>query len=675
MKKHEKVNKVLNAFLGDESLVYGCDDDPNMPNLEEIVYSNDDEGVDAKADMTNLDTNILASPTLTTRIHKDHPLEHIIGDIHSAPQTRRMIKNVTEHVEPKKDKKDGRGIVIRNNLDSPFDFEAFSDSDYASSSLDKKSTTGGCLEWNGMAAKDEIQVSVVRVTYYWKAKRTVEISQSSGPIPLVTDETIIKEWEYRMERAATTASSLEAEQDSGIIDFLNASSIKYALTVNPTVYESCIKQFWATAKAKTVNGDRQIQALVPDLEEAKTAQVNEISSLKNRVNQLEKRRNTRTSGLKRLRKVGSTSRVESSNDVSLGAQEDASKQERKIADLDDDVEVTLIDETQERNDEDLMFDSDVLNGDEAFEEPIVNDAKTTSPFPVSVVDPVTIAGEVVTTASATTAVDELTLAPTLIEIKATKPKAIATVATTITIVVASTRPKAKGIVAQEEASRVAIIEELDSIQAMIEADEQLATRLQAEEQEQFSIEEKSRMLVEMIAERKKFFAAQRAAEQKMAKKQKIDDDQEEAEMKKLIKVVPNEEEVAIDAILLATKPPSIVDWKIIKEGKISQFQIIRADGSSKRPEEGYERVLWWDIMTIFEPDVEIPVWRTMQNEKVLIWKLFDSCGVHFLRLQSMHLFMLVEKRYLLTPATITNILNKKLQTDHLNEMISHHTTS
>ncbi|GKE03429.1 hypothetical protein Tco_1395447 [Tanacetum coccineum] len=65
-------------------------------------------------------------------------------------------------------------------------------------------------------------------------------------------------------------------------------------------------------------------------------------------------------------------------------------------------------------------------------------------------------------------------------------------------------------VAQEEASRAAIIKELDSIQAMIEADEQLAARLQADEQEQFSIEEKSRMLVEIIAERKKLFAAQRA---------------------------------------------------------------------------------------------------------------------------------------------------------------------
>ncbi|GKB83431.1 putative ribonuclease H-like domain-containing protein [Tanacetum coccineum] len=45
----------------DENIVYGCDDDPNMPNLEEIVYSDDDEGVDAKADMTNLDTHIFVN--------------------------------------------------------------------------------------------------------------------------------------------------------------------------------------------------------------------------------------------------------------------------------------------------------------------------------------------------------------------------------------------------------------------------------------------------------------------------------------------------------------------------------------------------------------------------------------------------------------------------------------
>ncbi|GJR56738.1 putative ribonuclease H-like domain-containing protein [Tanacetum coccineum] len=86
----------------DEYIVYGCIDDPYMPNLEEIVYSDNDEEVGAEADINNLATTVPVSPIPTTRVHKHHPLEQIIGDIHSAPQTRRMTKNVTEHVEPKK---------------------------------------------------------------------------------------------------------------------------------------------------------------------------------------------------------------------------------------------------------------------------------------------------------------------------------------------------------------------------------------------------------------------------------------------------------------------------------------------------------------------------------------------------------------------------------------------
>nr|GEZ87497.1 hypothetical protein [Tanacetum cinerariifolium] len=54
----------------------------------------------------------------------------------------------------------------------------------------------------------------------------------------------------------------ESEGFEQIVDFLNASPIKYALTVNPTVYTSCIEQFWATVKAKTVNGEGLLQALV-----------------------------------------------------------------------------------------------------------------------------------------------------------------------------------------------------------------------------------------------------------------------------------------------------------------------------------------------------------------------------------------------------------------------------
>ncbi|GKD39425.1 hypothetical protein Tco_1259632, partial [Tanacetum coccineum] len=47
-----------------------------------------------------------------------------------------------------------------------------------------------------------------------------------------------------------------------IVDFLNAHPIKHALTVNPTIYTSCIEQLWATVKAKTINEEVQLQALV-----------------------------------------------------------------------------------------------------------------------------------------------------------------------------------------------------------------------------------------------------------------------------------------------------------------------------------------------------------------------------------------------------------------------------
>nr|GEV24807.1 hypothetical protein [Tanacetum cinerariifolium] len=70
-------------------------------------------------------------------------------------------------------------------------------------------------------------------------------------------------------------------------------------------------------------------------------------------------------------------------------------------------------------------------------------------------------------------------------------------------------------------------------------------------------------------------------EQESSKKQKTDDDKEIAELKQLVKTIPDEEGVAIDAIPLTVKPPSIVDWKIHKEGKKSYYKIIRADGSSK----------------------------------------------------------------------------------------------
>ncbi|GJU38400.1 putative ribonuclease H-like domain-containing protein [Tanacetum coccineum] len=80
-----------------EKIVYGCADDPNMPELEEIGRFSDAEDDISRADMNNLDTYFQVSPVPTTRIHKDHPIEQIIGDLNSTPQTRRMTRNLEEH--------------------------------------------------------------------------------------------------------------------------------------------------------------------------------------------------------------------------------------------------------------------------------------------------------------------------------------------------------------------------------------------------------------------------------------------------------------------------------------------------------------------------------------------------------------------------------------------------
>ncbi|GKE00976.1 hypothetical protein Tco_1388959 [Tanacetum coccineum] len=70
-------------------------------------------------------------------------------------------------------------------------------------------------------------------------------------------------------------------------------------------------------------------------------------------------------------------------------------------------------------------------------------------------------------------------------------------------------------------------------------------------------------------------------EQESTKKQKVDEDKDTTELQSLMEVIPKDEEVAIDVVPLAIKSPSIVGWKIHKEGTKSYYQIMRADGKSQ----------------------------------------------------------------------------------------------
>ncbi|GKC78407.1 hypothetical protein Tco_1129181, partial [Tanacetum coccineum] len=135
----------------------------------------------------------------------------------------------------------------------------------------------------------------------------------------------------------------------------------------------------------------------------------EISSLKLKVKRLEKKGGSRTHKLKRLFKVGRSAQVVSSKDEGLGDQEDAFKQGRKIDDIDQDAEVTLVDDTQGRYDDAQMFDTDVFNGKEVF---VVEQSE-------KVVEEVVITAKVSAAAIITT--KEITLAQALAELRSVKP--------------------------------------------------------------------------------------------------------------------------------------------------------------------------------------------------------------------------------------------------------------
>ncbi|GJY17144.1 hypothetical protein Tco_0388635 [Tanacetum coccineum] len=181
---------------------------------------------------------------------------------------------------------------------------------------------------------------------------------------------------------------------------------------------------------------------VLNLEHTKTAQAQEITNLKLRDKKLEKKAGLRPHKFKRLYKVGVSRRAVYSNEESLGAQEDASNQVRSIEDIDKDVEVSLVDETQGRSDDAKMFDTNVHFSNEVF---VKND--------IIKKDQDVIPKEVSTAAPSTTVVSppvitevEITLAQTLAKLKSAKSKVVIQELVQSTAKIApSTIPKAKGI--------------------------------------------------------------------------------------------------------------------------------------------------------------------------------------------------------------------------------------
>nr|GEW57294.1 hypothetical protein [Tanacetum cinerariifolium] len=305
-------------------------------------------------------------------------------------------------------------------------------------------------------------------------RKDTELPQTSVSIS-VAGEAVNEEMDDSLKRIATTATSLDVEQDNGA-NTPQSGEDSLKLT---ELMEICTK----------------LQQRVLDLETTKSTQALEIDSLKRR---------------------------------------DASKQER-IADIDANEDITLV-STHDKQ----MFDADQdLSGEEVF---VTQQYK-------NVVEKEVDAAQIQVTTAATTPI---------------------------------------------------ILIDEDDVQAKINVDYQLAKRLQAQEQQELNDEEKAKLFMQLLEKRRKFVAVKRAEEkrnkpptqaqqrkimctylknmegkkltnlknksfdsiQKMfdrAFKRKIDDDKDTAELQQLMRIIPDEEGVAIDDMPLAVKASSIVD--------------------------------------------------------------------------------------------------------------------
>ncbi|GKD67758.1 hypothetical protein Tco_1321848 [Tanacetum coccineum] len=160
--------------------------------------------------------------------------------------------------------------------------------------------------------------------------------------------------------------------------------------------------------------------------------------------------------------------------------------------------------------------------------------------------------------------------------------------------------------------------------------------------------------------------------QENVKKQKVDDDKETTKLKQCLEIIPDEEEVTIDAIPLAVKSPRIVDWKIHKEGKKSYYQIIRADGKSQmymvfsHMLKSFDKEYLKDLYKLVK--ARYGSIRLVESMDYLLWNDMKIMFEPHVKDESMQIYMLVEKKYPLTPPTLSMMLEKKLQIDYESEM-------
>ncbi|GJS59741.1 hypothetical protein Tco_0654525 [Tanacetum coccineum] len=151
---------------------------------------------------------------------------------------------------------------------------------------------------------------------------------------------------------------------------------------------------------------------------------------------------------------------------------------------------------------------------------------------------------------------------------------------------------------------------------------------------------------------------------------------------------------------LAIKSKIVVNWKIFQQGQRSIYQIMRANGAdtvymsframvkdftredliglyrlvmqkygTNRPEDAYDRVLWSDLRTMFDPPLnEDVIWSLPLQQKMVSWRYYDKCAVYCLTLEASTIYILADRKYPLSKDACHVMLKMKLLDGTMDEV-------
>ncbi|GJY87810.1 retrovirus-related pol polyprotein from transposon TNT 1-94, partial [Tanacetum coccineum] len=503
-------------------------------------------------------------------------------------------------------------------------------------------------------------------------RKATEISQSSGPTTLVADETVHEERGDSMERAATTATSLDAEQGSG-------GSPRRQDTMGDRPAQTSMKL------QELMDLYTKLSDKVLDLENVKNAQALEIQKLKKR---------------------------------SLDDLEDASKQGRNEIDQDEGISWFQEDsETQGRYGHDTEINP-------------ASTSITTASINITTAEPVTTASAPVTTAGVSISIAEPSTPPTTTTTTPIEDEDL-TISQTL-MKMEDEKSKQKEVHEAASSFNVEEWEDIQAREARVQADEELVQRLQEEERENYTEFEQARMLAELINQRKRYFATQRAEEMRNKPPTQA---QQRTYMSNYIKhvggytlqqlrgysfndiktlfktkirsvntFVPIESEVdrAVPELAAGSSKRDAkeeLDQESSKRQKTDESSELAEEPRDKEADELSQEelqqmmiidpkqrmnvealqtkypIINWEIYTegtrndAVESDTDDELWKLQNHIYDLTWKLYDSCGVHLVSTEKgIDIYMLVKKEYPLSRGTLTLMLVAKLLVDQDNEM-------